>query len=259
MVVRPCLIPWNLLFSRCFFLCAPFGSRLLIGAWFRKRMRSFNAENRGDFIFVLGGALTLLGLIMGFTFSMAVSRYDQRKNYEEQKANAIATAYIRADLLPVADAAKMRKLLKSYLDQRIYNYNLRDGRQLRQSDAETTRLQTGMWSAVAAPAAAQPSALTVLTVAGMNEVLSAQGYTQAAWRNRIPRAAWALAAAISIFCDLMIGYIAQGKSGFVLLILPIVLSISLFLIADIDSPRGGGVIHVPSQNLANLAESLRSQ
>lgn len=239
-------------------LCTFWGAAL-IGSWFRKRMHNFNAENHDDFIFVLGGALTLLGLIMGFTFSMAVSRYDQRKNYEEQEANAIATAYIRADLLPVADAAKVRNLLKSYLHQRIYNYNLRDRRQLRQSGAETTLLQTEMWSAVAAPAAAQPSVLTLLTVAGMNDVLSAQGYTQAAWWNRIPRAAWALVAAISIFCNLMIGYIAQGRSGFVRLILPIVLSISLFLIADIDSPRGGGVIHVPPQNLENLAEFLGSQ
>jgi hypothetical protein len=240
-----------LLLSMCTFWGAA-----LTGAWLRKRWRT-NEENHGDFIFVLGGALTLLGLIMGFTFSMAVSRYDQRKNYEEQEANAIGTAYIRADLLPAADAAKVRNLLKSYLNLRIYNYNLRDRRKLRQSDTETIRLQTEMWSAVATPAAAQPSVLALLTIAGMNDVLSAQGYTQAAWWNRIPRAAWALVAAISIFCNLMIGYIAQRRSSFVLLILPIVLSISLFLIADIDSPRGGGIVHVPPQNLENLV--MRSQ
>ena len=56
-------------------------------------------------IAVLAATLTLLGLIIGFSFSMAISRYDQRKNYEEAEANAIGTEYVRADLLPAADAA----------------------------------------------------------------------------------------------------------------------------------------------------------
>ena len=57
---------------------------------------------------ILAATLTLLGLIIGFTFSMAVSRYDQRKNLEEEEANAIGTEYLRAGLLPAADAAKAR-------------------------------------------------------------------------------------------------------------------------------------------------------
>jgi hypothetical protein len=56
--------------------------------------------------------LTLLGLIIGFSFSMAVNRYDQRKPYEQAEANAIGTEYVRADLLPVADAAKVHTLLR---------------------------------------------------------------------------------------------------------------------------------------------------
>ncbi len=88
------------------------------GAEFRARRREQAEATRDDLAFILGGALTLLGLIIGFSFSMAVSRYDQRKNYEEAEANAIGTEYVRADLLPAADAAKVRALLRSYLDQR---------------------------------------------------------------------------------------------------------------------------------------------
>jgi hypothetical protein len=64
--------------------------------------------------------------------------------------------------------------------------------------------------------------------------------------------------AISIFCNLLIGYDAPGRNAFYFLILPIALSISLFLIADIDSPRHG-IIRVQPQNLESLAESLHSQ
>ena len=78
----------------------------LTGAWLHKRARDFGQDSHDDFQFVLGGTLTLLALIVGFTFSMAVNRYDQRKNYEEQEANAIGTEYVRADLLPSADGPR---------------------------------------------------------------------------------------------------------------------------------------------------------
>jgi len=226
-----------------------------IGCWFSKRPCRLEANNREDFKFVLGGTLTLLGLIIGFTFSMAVGRYDQRKNCEEEEANAIGTEYLRADFLPAADAANVRALLTNYLAQRIDNYKSRDSQQLRQIETETARLQDRMWSAVSAPATAQPTPVTALAVAGMNDVLNSQGYTQAAWHNRVPIEAWALLVIISIFCNLMIGYGAQGRAAFLLLILPVVLSISLFLIADIDSPRGG-LIRVRPLNLESLAVSL---
>jgi hypothetical protein len=84
------------------------------GASFLRRRRNLEEEIRDDFGVVLAAALTLLGLIIGFSFSMATSRYDQRKNYEEAEANAIGTEYVRTDLLPAADAAKVRALLRSY-------------------------------------------------------------------------------------------------------------------------------------------------
>src|SRR5271157_1890472 len=97
-----------------------------IGWCFRRRQGTLDDEMREDFGFILAATLTLLGLIIGFTFSMATNRYDQRKNYEEAEANAIGTEYVRADLLPTADAEKVRKLLKTYLDERILFYRAHD-------------------------------------------------------------------------------------------------------------------------------------
>jgi hypothetical protein len=64
--------------------------------------------------------------------------------------------------------------------------------------------------------------------------------------------------AIGLFCNVLVGYVAHGRSAFLLWILPIALSISLFLIADIDSP-GNGVIRVSPQNLESLAMTRRSR
>jgi hypothetical protein len=215
-------------------------------------------NKREDFGIIMAAILTLLGLIIGFSFSMAISRYDQRKNLEESEANAIGTEYVRANFLPGAEAARVRAQLRNYLDQSVLFYQTRDDLQLREIDAATTQLETDLWSAVQAPAAAQPKPVVTIAVTGMNDVLNSKGYTQAAWWNRIPNAAWGLMAAIAICGNLLIGYGArkgEAKTS-LLLVLPIVVSISFSLIADIDSPRGG-IIRVSAQNLTSLSQSLQ--
>ncbi len=128
-----------------------------IGAYLHRRRRDEEEAEHEDLGVVLAASLTLLGLIIGFSFSMAVSRYDQRKNYEAEEANAIGTEYVRAGLLPAADATKVRELLRSYVVQRVLFYTTRNARQLEQIDASTAQLQTDLWSAVRALAAVQPT------------------------------------------------------------------------------------------------------
>jgi hypothetical protein len=93
---------------------------------------------------------------------------------------------------------------------------------------------------------------------GINDVLNSQGYTQAAWWNRIPIEAWLLMIAMAIACSVLFGYLAQPSNGKVkrAFLIPAIVSIALFLVADLDSPRGG-LIHVTPQNLSSLETSLR--
>ncbi len=229
-----------------------------LGAALRRTHEAGGASAPEVFTVVLTASLTLLGLVIGFTFSMAVTRYDQRKSAEASEANAIRTEYVRAGFLPPTDAVALRTLLRSYLDQRILLYETGDPDRSAQIRQRTGELQTQLWSKVESSALAQPSALTALASAGMNDVLNSQAYTQAAWWNRIPRAAWQLVLLIALFCNVMIGYAARGASvrTLLLVILPLLVAIALFLIADIDSPRGG-VIRVGPQNLLSLATQLR--
>lgn len=231
-----------------------------IGVVLGRRRPIDAAGAHGDFDVIRAATLTLLGLIIGFSFSMAIGRYDQRKNYEEAEANAIGTEYVRAGLLPAADAARVRTLLRKYLDQRLLFYTTRYTQQLRQIDADTAKLQGDLWAALQGPAAANPNPVMALALAGMNDVLNAQGYTQAAWWNRIPRAAWGLMLTIATCSSALIGYGVRStiRESTLLLVLPLVVSISLFFIADLDSPRGG-VIRVSPENLVSLAESLGGQ
>ena len=226
------------------------------GAVVRLR-RPLQESDRDDFGVVQSATLTLLALLIGFTFSMAITRYDLRRNYEEAEANAIGTEYVRVRLLPPADAARLQVQLKRYTDLRIAFYKTRDRDELQQINADTAQLQTDMWNAVQTPALAQPTPVMALVVSGMNDVLNSQGYTQAAWWNRIPIAAWVFLFLTAIGCNVLVGYGShtdRAKSG-LLVVMPVLVAVSFLLIADIDSPRGG-LIHVPPQNLNALWHSL---
>jgi hypothetical protein len=104
---------------------------------------------------------------------------------------------------------------------------------------------------------AEPTPVAALVLAGMNDVINSQGYTQAAFWNRIPQAAWWLMVAIALCSNVLFGY--RSRSGMsarkIALVLPFLVSIAFLLIADIDAPRHG-LIHVSPQNLESLAKSI---
>jgi hypothetical protein len=226
-----------------------------VGGQVKRRRGAMSEESRSDFGVVLGATLTLLGLIIGFSFSMATGRYDLRKTYEEAEANAIGTEYVRADLLPEPNASQVRALLKQYTDLRIEFYQTRSYEDIERINRETAGVQGKLWVAASEPANAAPTPVKALAVGGMNDVLNSQGYTQAAWWNRIPVGAWCLMFGIALFCNGLMGYGARIAEPKLLLILPLVSAISFFLIADIDSPRWG-VIRVSPQNLVSLRAGL---
>jgi len=229
----------------------------VVGSWLRRRNPGTGDEPNEDLNIILGATLTLLALIIGFSVSMASSRYDQRKSLEEAEANAIGTEMLRAELLPSADAADVRRLLGAYLDQRILFYINRDGPRQMEIDQSTRQLQADLWAAVRGPTAAEPTPVAALVLAGMNDVINSQGYTQAAFWNRIPRAVWWLMGAVALCSNMLFGYRARNDvvTRRIALVLPFIVSIAFLLIADIDAPRKG-LIHVSPQNLESLAKSL---
>jgi hypothetical protein len=245
------------------FLAASFLS-LWLSSWVGLHVlgkRARLAEDGGDeFGLILGATLTLLGLIIGFSFSMAISRYDQRKNYEEAEANAIGTEYVRADLLPLPEGDKVRSLLIDYLQQRELFYSSRDAQEVQRINSRTTELQNDLWSAIVPTSTAQPTPVMALVVSGMNDVLNSQGYTQAAWWNRLPKGAWLLMMVIALGATLLVGYdlAVDKQQRRLLFVLPTVLSVTFMLIADIDSPRSG-LIRVVPQNLESLYNTIHTR
>jgi hypothetical protein len=227
-----------------------------LGAYFeRKKWSPLKDEEREPFKVVFGATLTLLGLIIGFSFSMALTRYDQRKNNEAEEANAIGTEYLRTELLPTASTDRAKGLLRQYLEQRILFYEEEREGNVPEIIARTIQLQRALWSVVRSVAAAEPTPVIALATSGMNDVLNSEGYAQAAWTKRIPVAAWVLMAVTAMCSCVLMSYSAHNARARLLTILPLVLSIAFYLIAETDSPRHG-VVRVIPQNLIRLSQSL---
>jgi hypothetical protein len=131
----------------------------VMGSWLRRRNPSAEDEKHEDDLgIILGATLTLLALIIGFSISMASSRYDQRKNLEEAEANAIGTAKC---YVPTFCHRRMLRMFAAFLAliSTSASCSTSIGTPLTrqpQIDQSTSQLQTDLWVAVRGPAAAQP-------------------------------------------------------------------------------------------------------
>jgi len=187
---------------------------------------------------------------------MAVSRYDERKTLEEQEANAITVMYERASLLPGPQAQQIRDLLGRFVEVRIQFYEATDDARVAQIDSQTTKLEDELWSQVSSIAAQpNPPPTLSLVAAGMNDVLGAENYTQGAWRNRIPIAAWGVMLVLAVAANFLLGASEQRRTTILLVVLPLIISTPIFLISEIETPREG-LIRITPENLIALRHAL---
>ena len=212
-----------------------------------------NSETMQDFQSIQTATLTLLSLIIGFTFSMSIARYDLRKTLEEVEANALSTLYMRVEILPEKSRDEIQKNIQIYTQGRINYYTLRDYPELRKAKASTEEAQLNIWTLILPFIKQQATPTNALLMSGMNAVDDALGNTAAAWENRIPTVAWMLLGIIAVCSNLLIGFSSKNfkNDRLFFLFFPFVVSISFYLIAEIDSPRGG-IIKVNPENLQKL-------
>jgi hypothetical protein len=209
---------------------------------------------------VQGAVLGLLGLLLGFTFSMAVGRHDTRRDLVLKEANAVGTAWLRAGLLPEPHRAPVKDLLRQYVDVRLKYEALSDNpAQLAEGLRLGAALQNRAWQHAEAAATEAPTAPTVSFIAALNDVIDTDAERIAAGRNQIPAGVWVLViivAAAGCFTS-SYGSGAQGaRSVFTNLLLPALISVVILLIFDLTHSRQG-VIGITQQPLIDLQDSIR--
>lgn len=205
---------------------------------------------------MVGAALGLLAFMLAFTFGLAASRYDTRRQLLLDEANAIGTTYLRAAMLPEG-RAEIESLLRQYVDVRLavaHTHDLAAG--IRRSEA----LQQQLWARTVPIAQKTPgSVITGLFVASLNDVidLHAKRLT-ASVRNRIPLAIWASLYGVTILSFGVLGYhagLVRTRRSPAILPVAVTFAVVIWLIADLDRPREG-TLTVSLQPLIDLRQSM---
>jgi len=187
---------------------------------------------------VLGAMLGLLGLLLGFSFSIAEERFAQRKALVLEEANAIGTAYLRANAVAGEQADKLQDLLRAYVDVRLSNVNP-DSLPILLKRSEA--LHTEMWRQARTLALAQPDSEVVsLLLSAINSVidLHEERVTTAIY-NRLPLVLLGTLYAISLISMATLGYstgLAGFRATFSTLGVAVAVSLVLVLIIDLDRP-----------------------
>jgi CDP-diglyceride synthetase len=204
--------------------------------------------------------LALLGLLIAFSFGMAVARFDARRQLIVDEANAIGTTYLRTRFLQEPAGQQLRDLLRSYVGVRLEYYDAGPDRgRLKAAARRSAELQTQIWSRVVAGASADAHATTLpLLVQSTNEMIDLEAKRRAALFNHVP---WTVLLMIILVAGTgiaLIGY-TRGLIGRRLLFgsfaMPLLVSAVVTLIVDIDYPRLG-LVHLGQHSMLQLRDGL---
>jgi len=204
------------------------------------------------------GTGLLLSLLMGFTLAMALPNYELRKRLVIDEANAIGTTNLRAQILPEPARSKIQALLQEYVQARIgYQKAALDNREPRASFERAKILQDEMWQQSVTLAQQNNTPMTSLFVQALNDSIDLSEKRLAALEARIPLAIWLMLAFVAVLTCFLTGYSMRRRFVLVMLISPLMISVVLSLIADLDSPRSG-LIRVQQQSMERLQRDLQS-
>ncbi|CAN7294851.1 hypothetical protein LJR164_001504 [Phenylobacterium sp. LjRoot164] len=199
--------------------------------------------NKGAEAYIVSAVLGLLALLLGFSFSLAVDRYDARRLLVRDEANAIGEAYFRAQLLDEPDRTRTSQLLVAYLDLRITLAQADDQSRkalLSRNDA----LINDLWAATAAALdgiKCYDWSSTYLDT--MNTIVTSDASRKAARIARVPFEVFVVLFVYMITTAAVLGYVLRGNGGRVAAgVLLALLTMTLAMIVDIDGPLGGAVV-----------------
>lgn len=199
---------------------------------------------------IQGAILGLLGLLLGFTFAMAVSRFDTRKQLVIDEANAIGTAALRARLLPSAQREEARTLFRRYVDARLAEGPPRE---------EADRLEEQLWSLAIAVAETDTRSVTAgLFIESLNEAIDSKSRRDAALTNHVPESVLLLVFIVCIVAVAIVGYgagLAGGRTTMSIVSLSFLIALVVLVIVDLDRPSRG-LIRVGQRSMVRLRDDL---
>jgi hypothetical protein len=209
-----------------------------------RRLKGWDTD-RSSFGTVEGAVFALLGLLMAFTFSGAASRFNDKRALIGVEANAIETAYLRLQILPLDAQPRLKGLFQKYLDSRLATYRkLPDMEAAEIEMAESKKLQQEIWSTAIAAIAlpdARPAAGFLLPPA-LNNMIDVSTTRTVALYLHHPGVIYGLLLVVSLISSLLIGYQMAGiprRSWIHILGFIMMTVVVSYVMLDIEYPRTG--------------------
>jgi hypothetical protein len=232
----------------------------LLGRWVRtRRLGERGDEDKDGESLIMSAVLGLLALLLGFTFALAIDRFDNRRAMVVDEANAIRTTWLRAQLLDEPHRTRISTLLQAYTENRLALATITDQERgmalLRRNDL----YQFQLWRATAV--ALRPIRNTELASSvteTTNNMIDMGAARRAARRAHVPPRVLSILLLYMIVSAYAIGYALLGaRIKWALLVLLALVTLSYLLILDIDNPNRGG-IREPQWAMEDLIENMRT-
>jgi hypothetical protein len=232
---------------------------VLVCIEFGRRIRARRADQKASSgLSVIDGAVFgLMGLLLAFSFSGGVSRFDTRRELIVQETNAIGTAWLRVDLLPEGAQPGIRNDFRSYVDARLgfYNHVMTDRPQAMQELAKSQDLQKKLWadSIAAAKQSGSPAVLT-LVAGSLNEMIDITTTRLVALQTHPPLLIYVTLVLLALGSSIVAGF-GMGDTGkrpwLHTLVYAAALTVTIYTIIDLEFPRVG-IIRVDRYDRALL-------
>jgi hypothetical protein len=219
-------------------------------------------DTKSQHLTVEAGILGVLGLLLGFTMSMALTRFEVRKHLVLEEAQAIGAAYLFTQLLPLDEGKEIADLLRAYTDVRIRRTDELDVyEQIRAARQESGRLQEAFWRCAIAYGQKEPNVVRAgLLLQSLKKVIQLDAARWMAFQDHVPAMVIYAIAIVGLLSVMTVGY-TFGLSGlrqpFSMCMLSLAITLVLAIIVDVDRPREG-LIRVSQQPLIDLQKQLRS-
>lgn len=233
-----------------------------LGALLGRRDRARHPGETGGFLSGLAAqSMGLLALMIGFTFAMALSRFETRKEAVVDEANTIGTASLRGRMLPAPFNAHVAPLLKEYATLRVVGRGFRWGSlQAGEKLARSEWIQDELWMEAMAAAKADPSVVpTGLFIQALNAMIDMHGKRLAAGRNRVPAVVFLMLEGVALVALGFSGHAAAQNPRphrVAMALMAVMIASVITLVLDLDNPQAG-IITVSQQPMLDVIRGMR--
>jgi hypothetical protein len=226
---------------------------LEVGRRFRLRHKS-PAESTA----IEGAIFALFGLLLAFTFSGAIARYDTHRQLIVEESNDIGTAYLRLDLLPPAAQPELRQLFRDYTSSRLHLYDT----VTQEISPASQQLQHEIWerSVVAANSPGATADAAKLLLPAINAMIDVTATRQNAFNMHPPAIVFLLLFAFSGGSAFLAGYsmTTRNHTWFYMVALSIAVTATVYATLEVEYPRRGLIRFTDiDQSLVDLRNSMK--